>query len=133
MSATKWWPPFNQAQPGWEDGDGFVQNTVAAAEATEQSGSKIVPKNADRVTVVFPTPLTLGTSYSIDVTTENLAAGDPPEQIYPTQLVSRNKTSTSEVGFTYLLNAAPSVGTGIIGTEGENSNVQFNWKIHYNA
>lgn len=130
----KFWPPFNEAQPGWEDGDGFSHPVEATqTEARTQRGSKIIPKDADRVTVVFPTPLTLGTDYEIDVNTENLATGDPAEQIYPTQLVSRNRTSTSEVGFTYLLNSPPTVGTSITGPEGENSNVQFNWNINYNA
>lgn len=132
----RWWPPFNGAQPGSEDGDGFFQTpttTPSGDGSTSQSGSKVIAKDADRVTVLFPTPLVLGTPYTIEANAENIAVGDPAEQIYPTQLISRNSSGAGEIGFTYLLNAAPSVGSGIIGTEGELSYVQFNWSIRYDA
>jgi hypothetical protein len=127
----RWFPPFNQAQPGWEDGCGFVQATVADQGKQTQSGSQIIPKGADRVTIVFPTPLVAGTSYEISASTENLNTGDPTENIFPTQVVSRNSTDAGEVGFTYLLNSAPTSGTGVMGPSGENSQVQFNWGISY--
>lgn len=128
-------PPFSGAQPGWEDGCGFFipsGTTTTSTTGNFQRGSFIVPKLADRVTVIFDQSLPLNTPYDISVWTENTKpTGDPDEQIFPSQLFKKNNDGSSEIGFTFMLNAMPSTGPGTFGTNGENSYTQFNWRIEY--
>lgn len=129
-------PPFNGAEPSLEDGCGFFTPTpppdpAVTPPTNTQRGSVTLQQAVDRVTIVFPTPLALGTAYDIECSTENLKTGDPDQQIYPTQLLSRNNDGVHEIGFTYLLNSPPTTGPGTFGPNevSLNSWTQFNWQI----
>lgn len=128
-------PPFNGAEPSLTDGCGFCGPASPPLVPTPvtQSGSVTLQQAQDRVTIVLPTPLTLGHAYEIQVWTENLKTGDPDQQIYPTVLVSRNNNGVNEIGFTYLLNSPPTTGPGTFGPNGVslNSYTLFQWSITY--
>lgn len=138
-----WKPPFVGAEPGWDECGcrrSWTTQPVPPvppappvpppAPSNQMRGSLTVQIGSDRVTVVFPTQLPLGTSYDIEVNTENTKTGDPDEQIFPSQIISRNNDGLHETGFTYGLNSAPTTGPGT-GPDGTNSYTKFNWTINF--
>lgn len=119
-----WKPPWSGIEPGgWSDGDGFVSPSVKEGLAFSViRGAAIIPAGQDRVIVLFAAPLPLGTEYEVVANVQNVAAGDPAEYIFPTQIISKNNDGVKEIGFTYGLNSAPVASTA-----------QFRWQVFYYA
>jgi len=117
-----WRPPWSGIEPGgWNDGDGFVSPSVKEGLAFNViKGNIIIPADQDRIAVVFADPLPLGTEYEVVANVQNINVGDPPEQIFTTELISKDNDGTHETGFTYGLNSPPTTGTN-----------QLRWQVFY--